>query len=371
MTLVEKFSTYHNFSFDEINTKVDSRQVESALQKRKLSVDDMLILLSDTALEYLEQMAAKAASLTRQHFGSAITLFTPLYIANHCENGCVYCSFAGHQSIIRKQLSYNEIRDEALAISNSGIRHILVLTGEAPTITTFEYICESLKIISKYFSVVGIEMYPLKEAEYKKLVALGRMDSLTIYQETYNQELYKKLHGKGPKADYFYRLEAADRACRNNIRAVTIGALLGLDDFRREALYTALHAQYLQQTYPEIELSVSFPRICPQEGDYTPQHPVSDRRLVQLVTAFRILFPNVGITMSTRESPRFRDGIMPLGITKVSAGVSTAVGGYTNNPSTTQFEIADHRTVFEMKSDLLKLGFQPVMHDWNQRLSLV
>jgi 2-iminoacetate synthase len=371
MSVADIFSLYRNFPYKDFIANVDSTQVESVLQQRKLSVKDILILLSDAALNHLEQIAQKAADLTRQHFGSAISLFTPLYISNHCENNCVYCSFAKHRSIIRKQLTFDEIRKEAIAISNTGIRHILVLTGEAPNTTGFDYIKRSLEIISDYFSVIAIEMYPLKEAEYKELITTGCMDSLTIYQETYNEELYQKLHGNGPKANYHYRLEAPDRAGRQKVRAITIGTLLGLDDFRKEAFHTALHAQYLQKTYPEVELSISFPRICPQEGDFVPQHSVYDRQLVQLVTAFRLLFPTVGITISTRESSQFRDGIVPLGVTKVSAGVSTAVGGYSNKPSTTQFEIADLRTVSEMKTDLLELGFQPVMHDWNQRLSLV
>ncbi len=370
MSILKIFSSYKDFPFEKYCAEINASQVKSVLQQRKISIEDILTLLSDSAQDYLEEMAQRASTLTRRHFGSAISLFTPLYISNFCENRCVYCSFSKDQSIIRKQLSLEEIEKESQTISDSGIRHILVLTGESPNRTNFSYIKQSLEIINKYFSAVGIEMYPLKEENYKELITSGLIDSLTLYQETYNEKLYSKLHGCGPKSNYTNRLKTPDSACRQKIRALTIGALLGLDDFKREVFFTALHLDYLQKTYPEVELSVSFPRICPVVGDFTTPYPVSERQLVQIITAFRILFPNIGITMSTRESSNFRDGIMPLGITKVSAGVSTSVGGHTKNPSTTQFEIADHRSVSQMKIDLLKQGFQPVMHDWNHLMNL-
>jgi 2-iminoacetate synthase len=344
--------------------------VESVLRKDKISTEDLLVLLSGPALDYLEPMAQKAAAITRRHFGNVISLFTPLYISNYCTNRCAYCSFAREHSINRKQLTFDEVEKEADAISRSGIRHILVLTGEAPGMATFDYVKECLGIIARHFSAIGIEVYPLAEEEYGELIISGYVDSLTLYQETYNEKLYQKYHQGGPKADYFYRLETIERACRQRIRAVTIGALLGLDDFRREAFAIALHALYLQKNFPDVEISLSFPRICPLVENFTPKISITDRQLVQLVTAFRIMFPTLGITITTRESARFRNNIIPLGITKVSAGVSTAVGGHIGEPSTTQFEIADHRSVSEMQRDLLAIGFQPVMHDWNMKMSM-
>ncbi len=370
MVFTDTLRVHQQFPLEKLLKAVDTASVESVLHKDKITPEDLVILLSEPAGDYLEPMAQKAAALTRRHFGSVICLFTPLYISNYCINHCPYCSFANTHVINRRQLTTGEIEREALAISADGMRHILVLTGEAPQIATYDYIEQSLAVISKHFSAVGIEIYPLSEAQYGSLIQAGSVDSLTIYQETYNEELYCSLHKKGPKKDFVYRLETPDRACRQSIRSVTIGALLGLDDFRREAYFTALHILYLQKHYPEVELAVSFPRIRPLVKDFVPDYSVSDKQLARIIAAFRIMFPTVGITLSTRESAQFRDGVMPLGITKVSAGVSTAVGGHSEKPSTTQFEIADHRSVEEMRVDLLKNGFQPVMHDWNMKMSV-
>ena len=370
MSFAEVLLSHKNFPIKDILTDVNATKVESVLNKNKFSVEDLLVLLSDSALDYLEPMAQKAEAVTRRHFGNVISLFTPLYISNYCNNKCAYCSFANEHLINRKQLTFEEIEKEAVAISKTGIRHILVLTGEAPDVATFDYIKQSLGIVADHFSAIGIEVYPLTEEEYGELIIDGYVDSLTIYQETYNEKLYQTYHQGGPKGNYFYRLEAIERACTQKIRAVTIGALLGLDDFRREAFYLALHALYLQKSFPDVEISLSFPRICPLVEDFVPQFTVTDKQLVQLVTALRLMFPTLGITMTTRESAKFRDGIIPLGITKVSAGVSTAVGGHIGEPSTTQFEIADLRSVSEMQRDLLANGFQPVMHDWNMKMSV-
>lgn len=370
MSFAEVLLAQKTFPFEDLLSDVNAAKVESVLNKDKLSIEDLLVLLSDPAADYLEPMAQKAAAITRRHFGNVITLFTPLYISNYCTNRCTYCSFAHEHAINRRQLSFEEVEKEAIAISKTGIRHILVLTGEAPDKATFDYLRQSLSIIANHFSAIGIEVYPLTGGQYEELINAGYMDSLTIYQETYNEELYKTYHRGGPKENYFHRLETIERACRQRIRAVTIGALLGLDDLRREAFAVAHHALYLQKTFPDVEISLSFPRICPLVENFIPGVVVTDRQLVQLITAFRIMFPTLGITMTTRESARFRDNIMPLGITKVSAGVSTAVGGHIGKPSTTQFEIADYRSVSEMQRDLLANGFQPVMHDWNMKMSM-
>lgn len=348
---------------------INDSSLAIALQKDNYSINDLPALLSENALPFLEEFAQKAAALNIKHFGRAVSLFTPLYISNYCGNSCVYCSFSALNKIERRQLSFNEIEKEIDEIVSQKIRHILVLTGEAPEVTTFKYLKSSLQQIADKFSSVGIEVYPMTENEYGDLIDNNLIDSLTIYQETYNEDLYKVLHKKGPKSDYGYRLDTPDRACRKGIHSLTIGALLGLDDFRKEAYSLALHLEYLQKKYPETELIVSFPRMRPQEGEYEPQHIVSDKELAQLVIAFRLIFPSVGITMSTREPQNIRDGLIPLGVTKVSAGVSTSVGGHCEEESSTQFEIADDRSVEDMCGSLRTMGYQPVMHNWNLKLS--
>lgn len=366
MSFVEYLSNNLSFFTD---MKISEERLMAMIYQDNFSIKDLPFLLSGNAQLYLEDFAQKAQALNIKQFGRAVNLFTPLYISNYCGNTCVYCSFAAHNRIDRRQLNADEIENEIQQIVSEKIRHILVLTGESPKITTFEYLKDSLRQISNSFSSVGIEVYPLSQSEYRELISENLIDSLTIYQETYNSDLYSQLHKKGPKADYLYRLETPDRACKEGIHALTIGALLGLDDFRREAYSVALHVEYLQKKYPETEIMVSFPRMRPQEGEYKPQHPVSDKELAQLVIAFRLIFPSVGITMSTREFPQIRDGLIPLGVTKVSAGVSTSVGGHSEEGSSTQFEIADNRSVEEMCDTLRANGYQPVLHNWNLKLS--
>jgi 2-iminoacetate synthase len=352
---------------DAATASVQTAEVEAVLRRERLSLSDLPLLLSPAALPLLEPMAQRAAALTRRHFGSAMNIFTPLYIANYCVNPCPYCSFSRHQQIARKQLSLEEVEEAARHISASGIRHLLVLTGEARTRTSIDYIESSIKLLSGYFSSIAIEIYPLSTAEYGRLIGAG-VDGLTIYQEVYDEVRYHELHHGGPKDDYAFRLDAPDRGCQAGMRRVTIGPLLGLGDILGEALVTGRHLAYLQRSYPDVELAVSFLRLRPQVGQFQPSAIVSDSQLVQLITAFRLVFPTVGITLSTRESARFRDSVAPLGITKMSAGVSTAVGGHLDPEATSQFEIADHRGVDEMRRNLLALGFQPVMHDWSMKL---
>lgn len=357
-----------NHDADQINRDATAAAVELVLGKDRITLRDFLVLLSDAAVPMLEPMAQKAATATRRHFGNVVFMFTPMYISNFCTNRCPYCSFARQHDVSRRRLTIAEIEREAREISSTGMRHILVLTGEDPATSTHDYLRKSVRTISRYFSSVGLELYPLKEEQYGALAAEGA-DYLTIYQETYDEELYRRLHAGGPKADFLFRLDAPDRACRRGMRGVTIGALLGLRNFRREALCMALHAAYLQRTYPEAEICLSFPRLCPQVGDFTISHPVSEKRLVQIIAAFRLLFPHMGITLSTRESQRFRNGVLPAGITRMSAGVSTAVGGHIDSPTTSQFKIADMRSVAEVREALLARGFQPVMHDWNRQMN--
>jgi len=244
------------------------------------------------------------------------------------------------------------------------LKHILILTGDARRMADLPYLKSCIKILAEYFTSIAIEIYALEEQEYGELIEAG-VDSLTIYQETYNETLYNKLHVKGPKRDYRFRLDAPERACRATMRAVNIGALLGLDEWRREAFLTGLHAHYLQDQYPDVEVSVSLPRLRPHAGNYQPRSQVSDKNLVQIMLALRLFMPRAGITISTREAAVFRDNIIRLGVTKMSAGSSTKVGGHTiAKADTGQFDISDERTVAEMKTYIEKLGYQPVFKDW-------
>lgn len=341
------------------------RDVVSALNATRVDSNGLLALMSPAASELLEQCAQRAHELTRRHFGGVVQLFTPLYISNYCQNACKYCSFARQYRIERRHLESDEIRAECTQIAATGMRHVLLLTGEARTPASPEYIAGAAAIAGEFFSSIAIEVYPLHEKEYAAVAAAG-VDGLTIYQEVYDRPTYAVMHEGGPKSDYEFRLAAPERACRAGIRSLTIGPLLGLADPIREVFMAAQHLSYIQRTYPSVELSISLPRMRPLVADFPIDYPVSDKLFVQLLTALRIAFPTVGITVSTRESRAFRDAILPMGVTKMSAGVSTAVGGRSGgHASTAQFEIADTRTVEQMRSELQHMGYQPVMHDWH------
>lgn len=367
MSFFDVVNSYGNFDVDKYCSEVTPYKVQNILSKDYLTELDFLALLSDAADPFLEQLARKASIQTCRYFGRTVKIFTPLYISNICQNKCKYCSFASQHRISRRHLNLDEIREEAEKISQSGIRHILLLTGEAPSIVTFQYIKDAVLLLKNYFSSICIEIYPMSNESYAELVKAG-VDSLTIYQETYNLPLYKELHTGGPKADYRFRLETPERGCSQGIRAVTIGALFGLYNWRSEAFFTATHAAYLQKNYPSVEIGVSIPRLRPQAGDFKAEHIVTDRQYVRILVAMRLFLPFAGITVSTRESKSFRDSILPLGVTKMSAGVSTSVGGHTANASTSQFEIADSRSLQQFKTDLQNMGYQPVLHDWSSKL---
>jgi len=257
-----------------------------------------------------------------------------------------------------------QVENEARAISSTGLRHILILTGESRHQTPVSYIRECVKVLTGYFRSISIEIYPLETWEYEELVEAG-VDSMTIYQEVYNEETYKKVHIRGPKKNHRFRLDAPERACKAGMRSVNIGALLGLYDWRKEAFYTGLHAAYLQNKYSEVEISVSAPRLRPHVGSFQPVCEVDDRTLVQIMLALRIFMPRLGITISTRESAEFRDNLIGLGVTKMSAGSSTEVGGHTLEEKTdSQFDISDCRSVEEIKNMIYSKGYQPVFKDW-------
>lgn len=345
-------------------TDATEHEVRRVLDKRVLDPSDFGVLLSPMAGTLLEDMAQKASQLTRQHFGKTIQLFTPLYLSSYCANHCVYCGFNACNDIHRSKLTLEQVDAEASAIAETGLKHILILTGEAPAKAGLQYLEACSKVLHKHFPSISIEVYAMDLDEYATLVKAG-VDGLTIYQETYDEALYAKLHPKGPKKDFHYRLGAPERGCEAGMRTVNVGALLGLGDWHTDAFMTAMHAKYLMDMYPEVDIAVSLPRMRPHVGEFEPTSIVSDRDMVQLMLAMRLFLPRLGITVSTRENAQFREHILPLGVTKMSAGVSTAVGGHSQDGEQVgQFDISDERSVDEMCEMLKTRGFQPVFKDW-------
>jgi 2-iminoacetate synthase len=365
MTFYAEMECRQNYDYTALAAQATADQVSLVLARTSLTESDFLTLLSPAAASQLEEMARAAHQLTIKHFGWAIQLFTPLYLANYCVNQCVYCGFNAANRIPRRQLTLAEVALEAQAIAATGLKHLLILTGESRQHSSVAYIQECLAILRRYFSSITLEVYPLEEAEYVELIAAGA-DGLTIYQEVYDPQVYQRLHPAGPKRNYRFRLETPERAGQAGIRTINIGALLGLKDWRSEVFLTGLHAAYLQKKFPAVDISVSFPRMRPQYGDYRPESPVTDRDLVQSIVALRLFLPRCGITISTREEARLRDHLVKLGVTKMSAGSSTVIGGHTDNiHGIGQFEISDRRSVDEMCRALTGLGYKPVFKDWH------
>jgi 2-iminoacetate synthase len=370
MTFFDEIARYQNVDYSEILSRFTASQVGRALDKSHLQPEDFLALLSQPASELLEPIAQAAHRSTVSNFGFTILLYTPLYLANYCVNHCVYCGFQTNHEIVRRKLTMPEVEKEAQAIAATGLQHLLILTGESRVHTPPSYIGDCVKVLKKYFSSISIEIYPLTTEEYVELIEAG-VDGLTVFQEVYDAETYSLLHPAGPKRDYRYRLEAPDRAGEAGIRTITIGPLLGLANWRTEVFFAGLHARYLQDRFPDAEIGISFPRMRPQFGDYEPESPVSDRELVQIIMAFRLFLPRCGIILSTRESAEFRDNLLKLGITKMSAGSSTAVGGHTDAVEAVgQFEINDHRSVLEMRAAITRLGYKPILKDWHDLSSI-
>ncbi len=356
---------WSDFSFEDYFSRIDSRDIPPLLAKDKLTDWDFLALLSPAALSHLEAMAQKARNLTIQYFGRVIQLYIPLYLSNYCSNDCLYCGFSINNSIKRSRLNMEEIEKNAIKLSGEGMRHILVLTGESPEQTPLAYLEQALSILKKYFSSIAIEIYPLEMEGYKRLKAAGA-DSLTIYQEVYDQDIYSRVHTKGPKSNYDFRLMCPERGAQAGMRSVNIGALFGLAEPVKEGFLAGLHAHYLQQRFPETEFSLSLPRLNAAEGQYQSGFHLDDTGLVQLILAYRLFLPRTGITLSTRENSTLRDHLLPLGITRMSAGSDTTVGGYSlsNSCETPQFEINDKRSINQIAQTIARLGYEPVFKDW-------
>ena len=354
-------------------TRYTAADVKAALEQTTCSLEDFKALLSPAAAPFLEEMARKAHGETQRHFGNTVYLFTPLYIANYCENYCVYCGFNCYNHIQRMKLTMEQIQHEMEIIAQSGMEEILILTGESRAQSDVAYIGEACKLARKYFRMVGLEIYPVNSDEYRYLRACGA-DYVTVFQETYDPDKYETLHLMGHKRVWPYRFEAQERALMGGMRGVGFSALLGLADFRKDALATGLHVYYLQRKYPHAEMSLSCPRLRPIiNNDRINPRDVHERQLCQVLCAYRIFLPFAGITVSSRESAEFRNGIVKIAATKVSAGVSTGIGDheskYTGQESggaegDEQFEINDGRSFARMYDDMSAEGLQPVLNDY-------
>ena len=349
------------------------KDVKAALEHRTCSVEDFKALLSPAAEPFLEQMAERARWETSKHFGNTVYLFTPLYIANYCENYCVYCGFNCYNYINRMKLNMEQIEKEMKVIADSGMEEILILTGESRGKSGVDYIGEACKLAKKYFRMVGLEIYPVNSDEYRYLHECGA-DYVTVFQETYDTDKYETLHLMGHKRVWPYRFNAQERALMGGMRGVGFSALLGLSDFHKDALASALHVYYLQRKYPHAEMSLSCPRLRPIiNNDKINPLDVHEKQLCQIICAYRIFLPYVGITVSSRESASFRNGIVKIAATKVSAGVSTGIGDHESKYSgkddgtetgDEQFEINDGRSFETMYEDITEEGLQPVLNDY-------
>ena len=369
--------------FDRVIAEINSynplvyseSDVVRAIKSDRCSIDDFKALLSPAADKYLDQIAEKASLERSKHFGNVVNLFTPLYISNYCENYCVYCGFNCHNKIHRARLCSHEVEKEMKAIAKTGLEEILILTGESRSKSDIEYIGEACKIGRRFFKNIGIEVYPMNSDEYAYLKSCGA-DYVTVFQETYNSDEYERLHLAGHKRVFPYRFNAQERALMGGMRGVGFAALLGLDDFRKDALATGLHAYLIQRKYPWAEISLSCPRLRPiisnnDEGVmFTPNQnneKVGERQLLQVISAYRIFLPFAAMTISTRERAGFRDNVMGITATKISAGVDTGIGSHSDDETSSgdnQFEIADGRSVDEICKALKEHGMQPVMNDY-------
>ncbi|MDV3948861.1 2-iminoacetate synthase ThiH [Elizabethkingia anophelis] len=362
-------NTFLQYDWDCIKNKIytaTSHQVESVLNKRKRTIEDFMVLLSPAAAPYLEIMAQMAQHLTQKRFGKVIQMYAPLYLSNECQNICTYCGFSLDNKIRRKTLSNTEIIIEAMALKTMGVNHILLVSGEANKTVGIEYFLNAIKLLRPYFANISIEVQPLSQEEYQSLHDAG-VHSVLVYQETYHEAVYKEYHPKGKKSNFDFRLDTPDRIGLAGLHKIGLGVLLGLEDWRVDSFFNALHIDYLQKQYWQTKFSVSFPRLRPAEGIIEPNFIMSDRDLLQLICAYRIWNEDLEISVSTRENENFRNHVIPLGVTTMSAASKTNPGGYAVDPqSLEQFETSDERSMEEVKNIIRNSGYDPVMKDWDK-----
>lgn len=350
------------------NDDFTDKDVRLALSKEHLDPRDFMALLSTAAAPFLEEIAQKAHLVTRRHFGNNITILTPIYFANYCDNYCIYCGFNSHNKIKRARLTDEELHRECKNIADTGIEEVIMLTGESPKMSDIKYIGNAVKIASQYFRVINMEIYPVNSEDYKYLNECGA-DYVTVFQETYNSDKYATLHLAGHKRIFPYRFYSQERAILGGMRGVGFAALLGLDDYQKDALATGMHAWLMQRKYPHAEISLSCPRLCPIiNNDKINPKDVDERKLTQIICAYRLFMPYACIVVSSRESARYRNAIMKIAATKVSASVCVGIGGHLENDGSEmgdeQFEITDGRSFDQMYSDIKGMGLQPVTSEY-------
>ena len=350
------------------NDDFTDTDVRLALSKEHLDPRDFMALLSTAAAPFLEEMAQKAHLVTRRHFGNNITILTPIYFANYCDNYCIYCGFNSHNKIKRARLTDEELHRECKNIADTGIEEVIMLTGESPKMSDIKYIGNAVKIARQYFRVINMEIYPVNSEDYKYLHECGA-DYVTVFQETYNSDKYATLHLGGHKRIFPYRFYSQERAILGGMRGVGFAALLGLDDYQKDALATGMHAWLMQRKYPHAEISLSCPRLCPIiNNDKINPKDVDERKLTQIICAYRLFMPYACIVVSSRENARYRNAIMKIAATKVSASVCVGIGGHLKNDGSEmgdeQFEITDGRSFNQMYSDIKSMGLQPVTSEY-------
>jgi len=364
----EIFDTY---DWDEVKASIYAkaeRDVITALNKPQRDLEDFKAMISPAALPFLEQMSQMSRALTLKRFGRTMQMYVPLYLSNECQNICNYCGFSFDNHIKRKTLTDEEILKEIAAIKEWGYEHVLLVTGEANQTVGVPYLKHAIQLIREHFANISIEVQPMDEHEYLELAAEG-LNAVLVYQETYHRDNYKAHHPKGKKSNFYYRLETPDRLGKSGVHKIGLGVLLGLEDWRVDSFFTALHLDYLEKTYWQTKYAVSFPRLRPAEGVLLPKMELRDKDLAQLICAYRIFNGEVELSISTRENERFRNNIIKLGITSISAGSKTNPGGYAVEPeSLEQFAISDERTPVEIATMLKQNGYEPVWKDWDLAL---
>jgi 2-iminoacetate synthase len=364
--------TFDTYNWEEQKASIYSKtgkDVEHALATSKRTLEDFKALVSPAAVPYLEEMAHLSNQLTQKRFGKTIQLYVPMYLSNECNNICTYCGFSFDNKIKRKTLSEQEILKEVEVIKSHGFNHILLVSGEANQTVHVSYFKKAIELIKPHFANISIEVQPLETDEYRILHEAG-VYSILVYQETYHQEVYKSYHPKGKKSNFYYRMETPGRIGVTGIHKIGLGVLLGLEDWRTDSLFCAMHLDHLQRTYWQTKFSVSFPRMRPAEGIIEPNVIVSDKELVQLICAYRLFNEDVELSISTRESEKFRDNVIPLGVTSMSAGSKTNPGGYAVEPdSLEQFEISDERSAEQIAALISHSGYEPVWKDWDKTLA--
>jgi 2-iminoacetate synthase len=360
---------FDKFGWDEALESIYAKtalDVERALYNRKKTLEDFKALISPAAAPYLEKMAQESHSITQKRFGKTMQLYAPLYLSNECQNICTYCGFSYDNKLKRKTLTGIEIIQEAEYLKQQGFEHVLLVTGEANKTVGVDYLKNAIRLLKPYFANISIEVQPLEQEEYSELIAEG-LYAVLVYQETYHKENYKLYHPKGKKSNFEYRLATPDRLGSAGIHKIGLGVLIGLEDWRADNFFTALHLSYLEKNFWKTRYSISFPRLRPAEGLIEPKVAISDKELVQLICAWRIFNEEIELSISTRENELFRDNVIRLGATTMSAGSKTNPGGYTvEQESLEQFEIDDSRSVAEIKHMIEQRGYKAVWKDWEQ-----